>query len=188
MGINFSERKFGKSILFTHRIWTKKRKYTMENLSRMKIFYWPNFSNGLHWSTIVRPNIYSIATRGASTVLWQSWRRRSRRNCPVGELYIILNCPIFVCQPDCNFEYPGMDGVVSVFPNGMKKLLTTRSWDFIGFPMEANRTTTESDIIVGMLDTGIWPESASFSDEGYGPPPTKWKGTCQTSSNFTCNK
>ncbi|KAL6327040.1 hypothetical protein AAG906_013524 [Vitis piasezkii] len=81
-----------------------------------------------------------------------------------------------------------MDGVVSVFPNGMKKLLTTRSWDFIGFPMEANRTTTESDIIVGMLDTGIWPESASFSDEGFGPPPTKWKGTCQTSSNFTCNK
>ena len=81
-----------------------------------------------------------------------------------------------------------MDGVVSVFPNGKKKLLTTRSWDFIGFPVEANRTTTESDIIVGMLDTGIWPESASFSDEGYGPPPTKWKGTCQTSSNFTCNK
>ncbi|KAL6327317.1 hypothetical protein AAG906_018770 [Vitis piasezkii] len=81
----------------------------------------------------------------------------------------------------------GMDGVVSVFPNGKKKLLTTRSWDFIGFPLEANRTTTESDIIVGMLDTGIWPESDSFSDEGYGPPPTKWQGTCQTSSNFTCN-
>ncbi|RVW97528.1 Cucumisin [Vitis vinifera] len=72
-------------------------------------------------------------------------------------------------------------------PNGKKKLLTTRSWDFIGFPLEANRTTTESDIIVGMLDTGIWPEADSFSDEGYGPPPTKWQGTCQTSSNFTCN-
>ncbi|KAL6327331.1 hypothetical protein AAG906_018784 [Vitis piasezkii] len=82
----------------------------------------------------------------------------------------------------------GHGRVVSVFPNGKKKLLTTRSWDFIGFPLEANRTTTESDIIVGMLDTGIWPESDSFSDEGYGPPPTKWQGTCQTSSNFTCNK
>ncbi|XP_034704228.1 cucumisin-like [Vitis riparia] len=84
-------------------------------------------------------------------------------------------------------ELSSMDGVVSVFPNGKKKLLTTRSWDFIGFPLEANKTTTESDIIVGMLDTGIWPESASFSDEGFGPPPSKWKGTCQTSSNFTCN-
>ncbi|RVX13767.1 Cucumisin [Vitis vinifera] len=115
-------------------------------------------------SPAVRPNIYSIATRGASTVLWQVDGGGVEENCPVG-----------------------MDGVVSVFPNGMKKLLTTRSWDFIGFPMEANRTTTESDIIVGMLDTGIWPESASFSDEGFGPPPTKWKGTCQTSSNFTCN-
>ena len=77
---------------------------------------------------------------------------------------------------------------MSVFPNGKKKLLTTRSWDFIGFPQNVNRTTVESDIIVGMLDTGIWPESDSFNDKGFGPPPSKWNGTCQTSSNFTCNK
>lgn len=35
--------------------------------------------------------------------------------------------------------------------------------------------------------TGIWPESESFSDEGFGPPPEKWKGMCQT-KNFTGNK
>ncbi|CAN0837714.1 unnamed protein product [Linum grandiflorum] len=38
-----------------------------------------------------------------------------------------------------------------------------------------------------MLDTGIWPESQSFNDSGYGIPPKKWKGTCQSTSNFTCN-
>uniref|UniRef100_A0A161Y1G7 Cucumisin-like n=1 Tax=Daucus carota subsp. sativus TaxID=79200 RepID=A0A161Y1G7_DAUCS len=38
-----------------------------------------------------------------------------------------------------------------------------------------------------MLDTGVWPESKSFSDEGFSPPPSKWKGSCQTPSNFTCN-
>ncbi|KAJ9684395.1 hypothetical protein PVL29_016720 [Vitis rotundifolia] len=80
-----------------------------------------------------------------------------------------------------------MDGVVSVFPNGKKKLLTTRSWDFMGFPQEVKRTATESDIIIGMLDSGIRPEPSNFSDEGFGPPPSKWKGTCQTSSNFTRN-
>ncbi|KAM7494850.1 hypothetical protein LguiB_029459 [Lonicera macranthoides] len=81
-----------------------------------------------------------------------------------------------------------MDGVISVFPNGEKKLHTTRSWDFMGFPQQVNRTTVESDIIVGVFDSGIWPESQSFSDTGYGPPPRKWKGACATSSNFTCNK
>ncbi|XP_057991298.1 cucumisin-like [Hevea brasiliensis] len=81
----------------------------------------------------------------------------------------------------------GMKGVVSVFPNQKNKLLTTRSWDFMGFPMNVTRSTTESDIIIGMLDTGIWPESESFNDEGFGPPPVKWKGICQEPSNFTCN-
>ncbi|CAN6197158.1 unnamed protein product [Urochloa humidicola] len=35
-----------------------------------------------------------------------------------------------------------------------------------------------------MLDTGIWPDSPSFSDDGLGSPPSRWKGVCQ---NFTCN-
>ncbi|XP_047320474.1 cucumisin-like [Impatiens glandulifera] len=81
-----------------------------------------------------------------------------------------------------------MDAVVSVFPNGKKKLHTTRSWDFLGFPDNVTRSVGgESDIIIGMLDTGIWPESHSFKDTGMGPPPSKWKGTCQSSGNFTCN-
>lgn len=84
--------------------------------------------------------------------------------------------------------HAGLDGVVSVFPNGNKQLYTTRSWDFIGFPQNVERTNSESHIIIGLLDTGIWPESESFNDKGFGPPPSKWKGTCQTSNNFTCNK
>jgi hypothetical protein len=55
----------------------------------------------------------------------------------------------------------------------------------MGFSQHVRRVNTESNIVVGMLDTGIWPESESFSDEGFGPPPKKWKGSCQ---NFTCNK
>ncbi|EEF38175.1 Cucumisin precursor, putative [Ricinus communis] len=82
----------------------------------------------------------------------------------------------------------GMEGVVSVFPSEKKRLHTTRSWDFMSFSKHVRRSTVlESNIIIGMLDTGIWPESESFSDEDFGPPPTKWKGICQESSNFTCN-
>ncbi|KAK1298112.1 hypothetical protein QJS10_CPB14g00739 [Acorus calamus] len=64
------------------------------------------------------------------------------------------------------------DGVVSVFPNRINQLHTTRSWSFMGFPLNATHTPLESDIIVGMLDTGVWPESSSFNDTGLGPPPS----------------
>lgn len=53
---------------------------------------------------------------------------------------------------------------MTVFPNGKKKLLTTRSWDFMGFPQEVKRTATESDIIIGMLDSGIWPLVSVMKD------------------------
>ncbi|KAI3793303.1 hypothetical protein L1987_35920 [Smallanthus sonchifolius] len=79
-----------------------------------------------------------------------------------------------------------MEGVVSVFQSRKKQLHTTRSWDFMGFPQDVKRAPLESDVIVGMLDTGVWPESDSFKDGGFGPPPSKWKGSCP-SANFTCN-
>ncbi|GFZ07153.1 subtilase family protein [Actinidia rufa] len=47
------------------------------------------------------------------------------------------------------------------------------------------------DIIVGVLDSGIWPESQSFSDEGMEPIPKSWKGKCQTGVDFNrshCNR
>lgn len=85
--------------------------------------------------------------------------------------------------------FSGMEGVVSVFLNEMNELHTTRSWDFLGFPLTVpRRSQVESNIVVGVLDTGIWPESPSFDDEGFSPPPPKWKGTCETSNNFRCNR
>ena len=81
-----------------------------------------------------------------------------------------------------------MEGIVSVFPNEKKLLHTTRSWDFMGFPKTIKRTTFESEVIIGMIDTRILPECKSFNDEGFGPPPKRWKGICQESSHFTCNK
>ncbi|XVF46603.1 hypothetical protein PTKIN_Ptkin03bG0040600 [Pterospermum kingtungense] len=81
-----------------------------------------------------------------------------------------------------------MKEVVSVFPNQILHLHTTRSWDFMGFTSSVRRNTTiETDVIIGVLDSGIWPESPSFSDEGFGPAPKKWKGTCKGGKNFTCN-
>ncbi|CAN6812385.1 unnamed protein product [Brassica oleracea] len=88
--------------------------------------------------------------------------------------------------------------VVSVFPNKALKLHTTRSWDFMG--LEHNSYVPSSSIwrkarfgedsIIANLDTGVWPESKSFSDEGLGPIPSRWKGICQNQKDatFHCNR
>ncbi|CAL0309699.1 unnamed protein product [Lupinus luteus] len=82
-----------------------------------------------------------------------------------------------------------MEGVVSVFPSRNLQLHTTRSWDFLGLPKSAKRShATESDIVVGVLDSGVWPESDSFKDKGFSPIPKHWKGSCSGGKNFTCNK
>ncbi|KFK27428.1 hypothetical protein AALP_AA8G381300 [Arabis alpina] len=84
----------------------------------------------------------------------------------------------------------GMERVVSVFPSRKMKLQTTTSWNFMGLK-EGSRTkrnpSIESDTVIGVIDSGIWPESDSFTDQGFGPSPKKWKGTCAGGKNFTCN-
>ncbi|GMP74049.1 hypothetical protein CsSME_00031583 [Camellia sinensis var. sinensis] len=100
-----------------------------------------------------------------------------------------------------------MKGVVSVFRSHPKKhrLHTTRSWDFISlleggngeanhpYPYEEllHKASYGKDVIVGMIDSGVWPESQSFSDEGMEPIPKSWKGKCQTGVAFNqshCNR
>ncbi|KAB2080883.1 hypothetical protein ES319_A05G096300v1 [Gossypium barbadense] len=68
-------------------------------------------------------------------------------------------------------ELANMKGVVSIIPNRIYHPRTTRSWDFMGFSNTVRRNpTVESNVIIGVIDSGIWPELPSFSDEGFGPP------------------
>ncbi|KAJ3707947.1 hypothetical protein LUZ61_011652 [Rhynchospora tenuis] len=89
-------------------------------------------------------------------------------------------------------------GVVSVFPSRGYQLHTTRSWQFLGLESDGNVGSNSlwskagygKDTIIGNLDTGVWPESDSFADDGMGDVPSGWKGICQNDvdTTFTCNK
>ncbi|KAH8507041.1 hypothetical protein H0E87_013733 [Populus deltoides] len=88
--------------------------------------------------------------------------------------------------------------VVSVFLNQGRKLHTTHSWDFMLLEKDGvvdpsslwKRARFGEDSIIANLDTGVWPESLSFSEEGIGPVPSKWKGTCEndTAVGVPCNR
>ncbi|CAI0414635.1 unnamed protein product [Linum tenue] len=95
--------------------------------------------------------------------------------------------------------------VISVFPDESYKLLTSRSWDFLQELTEYNdvvplagpirpgfcTSSPSSGLVIGFIDTGIWPESESFKSEGANSnPPRGWNGTCMAGADFNitaCN-
>ncbi|XP_048131509.1 subtilisin-like protease SBT1.7 [Rhodamnia argentea] len=85
-------------------------------------------------------------------------------------------------------------GILSVLPELRYELHTTRTPEFLGLD-KSKALFPDSDsgneVVVGVLDTGIWPESKSFDDTGLGPVPSGWRGGCEPGTNFTasnCNR
>ncbi|GLJ16772.1 hypothetical protein SUGI_0288780 [Cryptomeria japonica] len=89
------------------------------------------------------------------------------------------------------------EGVLAVHPEGVYRLHTTRTPHFLGLDAKNGAWHTQfsntHQVIVGMVDTGIWPESPSFSDNGFEALPLSsgWKGKCEAGTAFNashCNK
>ncbi|KAL6501553.1 hypothetical protein OROGR_026686 [Orobanche gracilis] len=83
--------------------------------------------------------------------------------------------------------------VVQVMQNSFYKLQTTRSWDYLGVSPQIPTIIIDESrkgerVIIGVLDTGIWPESKSFSDEGLTEIPSCWKGMCKSGEKFNASK
>ncbi|XVF10279.1 hypothetical protein REPUB_Repub07fG0169000 [Reevesia pubescens] len=93
-------------------------------------------------------------------------------------------------------EIAAYPGVVQVLPNRIHKLHTTRSWESMGLNDHSSKNLlTRSNMgegtIIGVIDSGVWPESESFNDRDMDPIPSHWKGICQEGQLFNssnCNK
>ncbi|RHN61364.1 putative cucumisin [Medicago truncatula] len=87
-------------------------------------------------------------------------------------------------------------GVVRVIPNKILTLHTTRSWDFLHVKQDIvtavlSKAQSGRGTIIGIIDTGIWPESDSFRDDDMDNPPPQWRGICQVGESFDrshCNR
>jgi len=103
--------------------------------------------------------------------------------------------------------------VAAISPDEPRELLTNYTPTFLGldkvpggvWALSGGKGMAGEDVIIGIVDGGIWPENPAFSDkvdangaptfdpsgtQAYGPPPAAWKGICQTGEGFTaahCN-
>ncbi|KAG7552652.1 PA domain [Arabidopsis thaliana x Arabidopsis arenosa] len=64
--------------------------------------------------------------------------------------------------------------VVHVTPDSFYELETTRTWDYLGLSVAnpknlLNDTNMGEEVIIGVVDSGVWPESEVFNDNGIGP-------------------
>ncbi|QCE02843.1 subtilisin-like protease SBT1.1 [Vigna unguiculata] len=96
---------------------------------------------------------------------------------------------------DKQLEYLNqVDGFVAALPDELLTLHTTYSPQFLGLQEGKglwSASNLASDVIIGVLDTGIWPEHISFQDTGLSKVPSRWKGACEAGTNFSassCNK
>ncbi|EYU29547.1 hypothetical protein MIMGU_mgv1a0242762mg, partial [Erythranthe guttata] len=82
------------------------------------------------------------------------------------------------------------NGFISARPQEIFPLHTTHTPNFLGLHQNTgfwNDSNYGRGVIIGVLDTGIFPDHPSFGDEGVPPPPAKWKGVCQFNFTGACN-
>ncbi|XP_058101359.1 subtilisin-like protease SBT1.2 [Magnolia sinica] len=86
-------------------------------------------------------------------------------------------------------------GVIAILPDHRLQLQTTYSYKFLGLDSSGDspwaRSKFGQGMIIGVLDTGIWPESPSFNDHNMPPVPNRWRGICQEGQSFNasaCNR
>ena len=90
-----------------------------------------------------------------------------------------------------------MTGVVAIEKDQLRTPDTTESPRFLGLTAAGGlwqqlggAKNAGAGTVVGVLDTGIWPESEAFKGGTGIPVPADWKGACQAGASFgtqTCN-
>ncbi|XP_073031947.1 subtilisin-like protease SBT3 [Primulina eburnea] len=85
-------------------------------------------------------------------------------------------------------------GYISCTKDSTVKVDTTHSYQFLGLDSNYGAWPVSNygeDVIIGLVDTGVWPESKSFNDEGMSDVPSRWRGECESGEQFSsslCNK
>jgi subtilisin family serine protease len=119
----------------------------------------------------------------------------------VDELDLVVGGVTAVVPEDAIDDIAALPGVAAVYEDELLQLDTDASPEFIGAPTLWNQLGGDDaageGVIVGVLDTGIWPEHPSFSDpapSGHtfptppgGPYPCEFGSAHEGDAPFDCN-
>jgi hypothetical protein len=81
-------------------------------------------------------------------------------------------------------------GVSGMYEDRLLDPRTTRTPGFLGlYPGLGAWSDTDfgDGVIIGFVDSGIWPESPSFNDNGLGPVRSSWRGKCVDAGDFNAS-
>ncbi|KAI8562752.1 hypothetical protein RHMOL_Rhmol03G0059800 [Rhododendron molle] len=84
-------------------------------------------------------------------------------------------------------------GFLSAYGDKQVTVHTTHTFEFLSLNPVTGLWPASNygkDVIIGVIDSGVWPESKSYHDEGMTAVPSKWKGTCEAGQEFNsslCN-
>ncbi|XP_061360169.1 subtilisin-like protease SBT3 [Gastrolobium bilobum] len=85
-------------------------------------------------------------------------------------------------------------GFVAAYQDRTATIDTTHTFEFLSLDASSglwHASNFGDDVIVGVIDSGLWPESESFKDDGMTKKmPKKWTGTCEAGQEFNtsmCN-
>ncbi|GMI82165.1 Senescence-Associated Subtilisin Protease [Hibiscus trionum] len=147
----------------------------------------------IHVSKSHKPSLFSSHHHWYSSIL----RSLPPSSHPVDLLYtyeLVINgfsARLTASQAD---KLRGLPGILSVVPDQVRQIHTTHTPHFLGLSDGVGLWQNSyygDGVIIGVLDTGIWPERPSFSDYGMSPVPDTWKGICEAGPDFpasACNR
>lgn len=109
--------------------------------------------------------------------------------------HVIHGFSAFLSEDELDYIKNSTPGFVSAYKDKLVVMDTTHT---VESSLSLNPSTGlwpasdfGKDMIIGVIDSGVWPESQSFSDNGLPPVPVKWKGMCEEGEQFNssmCNK
>ncbi|KAI3915991.1 hypothetical protein MKW98_004432 [Papaver atlanticum] len=151
----------------------------------------------IHMDKSVMPNTFANHENWYSSILESASVSSTSSNTAPNLLYTYDNAFhgfSVVLSKDELESLRNTPGFVSAYADKMAKLDTTHTFEFLSLN-PANgiwpAANYGEDVIIGMIDTGVWPESDSFKDDGMTEIPARWKGICESGEQFDpsmCNK
>nr|XP_009762964.1 PREDICTED: subtilisin-like protease SDD1 [Nicotiana sylvestris] len=165
-------------------------------------FPWPSFQTDLETYIIqVEPPETQISTQSSSLDLESYYHSflpkttaiNSRNNEEPRMIYSYHNVMKGFAARLTAAEVKEMEkkqGFFSARPQRILSLQTTHTPSFLGLQQNMGLWKDSNygkGVIIGVLDTGIFPDHPSFSDVGMPPPPAKWKGVCESNFTTKCN-